>query len=117
MAHLATARNGGSLHINRSQRVTNQVTMRRKKKKKTQLPVGLLKFAGLLSAEGIRAWMRTLDYRVAFYDRSVDPVIRSSQRRIYIFWHENILIPLYLRGHCDLAMLLSQHGDAEILAR
>ena len=37
--------------------------------------------------------------------------------RIYIFWHENILMPLYLRGHCNLAMLLSQHGDAEILAR
>jgi lysophospholipid acyltransferase (LPLAT)-like uncharacterized protein len=37
--------------------------------------------------------------------------------RIYIFWHENILIPLHLRGHCHLAMLLSQHGDAEILAR
>jgi lysophospholipid acyltransferase (LPLAT)-like uncharacterized protein len=28
-----------------------------------------------------------------------------------------LLIPLYLRGHCHLAMLLSQHGDADILAR
>jgi lysophospholipid acyltransferase (LPLAT)-like uncharacterized protein len=27
------------------------------------------------------------------------------------------LFPLYLRGHCNLAMLLSQHRDADILAR
>ena len=61
--------------------------------------------------------MSTLDYRAAFYDRSVDPVLGVGGPRIYIFWHENILIPLHLRGHCHLAMLLSQHGDADILAR
>jgi lysophospholipid acyltransferase (LPLAT)-like uncharacterized protein len=52
-----------------------------------------------------------------FYDRSVDPMLGIGDQRIYIFWHENILTPLYLRGHCNLAMLLSQHADAEILAR
>ena len=61
--------------------------------------------------------MSTLDYRGVFYDRSVDPALGIGGQRIYIFWHENILIPLYLRGHCNLAMLLSQHADAEILAR
>ena len=91
--------------------------MARKKKKKRSLPSGLIKLAGLLTAEGIRAWMRTLDYRAAFYDQSIDPLLGASERRIYVFWHENILVPLYLRGHCNLAMLLSQHGDAEILAR
>ncbi len=68
-------------------------------------------------ARAIRAWMSTLDYRVAYYDRSVDPVMGVGTPRIYIFWHENILIPLYVRGHCHLTMLLSQHRDAEILAR
>jgi lysophospholipid acyltransferase (LPLAT)-like uncharacterized protein len=89
----------------------------KKKKKKRRMPAFLMKFGGLLAAEGIRAWMRTLDYRAVFYDRSVDPVLGMGGQRIYIFWHENILIPLYLRGHCNLAMLLSQHPDAEILAR
>jgi lysophospholipid acyltransferase (LPLAT)-like uncharacterized protein len=60
--------------------------------------------------------MGTLEYRAAFYDRSVDPAFGLSTPRIYVFWHENILVPLYLRGHCHLAMLLSQHRDAEILA-
>ncbi len=89
----------------------------KKKKKKRRLPRTLMNLAGLVSAAGIRAWMSTLDYRVAFYDRTVDPQLGLGGPRIYIFWHENILIPLHLRGHCHLAMLLSQHEDAEILAR
>ena len=72
---------------------------------------------GFLASEAIRAWMGTLDYRAVFYDRSVDPQLGCQQPRIYILWHENILMPLYLRGHCDLAMLLSRHRDADILAR
>jgi lysophospholipid acyltransferase (LPLAT)-like uncharacterized protein len=91
--------------------------MPRKKKRKPRLTGVFMKLGGLLTAEGIRAWMSTLDYRAVFYDRSVDPVQGADRPRIYIFWHENILIPLYLRGHCNLAMLLSQHADADILAR
>jgi lysophospholipid acyltransferase (LPLAT)-like uncharacterized protein len=91
--------------------------MARKKKFKPRLTGAGMKLGGLLSAEGIRAWMSTLDYRAIFYDRSVDPVLGVDRPRIYIFWHENILIPLYLRGHCNLTMLLSQHSDADILAR
>jgi lysophospholipid acyltransferase (LPLAT)-like uncharacterized protein len=89
----------------------------KKKKRKRRMPQFLINFAGLAAAKGIQAWMRTLDYRAAFYDRSIDPALALGGSRIYVFWHENILIPLYLRGHCNLAMLLSQHDDAEILAR
>ena len=72
----------------------------------------------LVSTACIRQWMGTLDYRVDFGDPTVDPVhpdYRGS--KIYVFWHENILLPLYLRGHSNIAMLLSQHHDADILAR
>jgi lysophospholipid acyltransferase (LPLAT)-like uncharacterized protein len=89
----------------------------KKKKKKWRLPAFMMKLGGLVAAEGIRAWMRTLDYRAVFYDRSADPILGEGGQRIYVFWHENILMPLYLRGHCNLAMLLSQHPDAEVLAR
>ena len=54
----------------------------------------LMKLGGLLAAKGIRAWMSTLDYRAVFYDRSVDPVLGVGGPRIYVFWHENILLPL-----------------------
>jgi lysophospholipid acyltransferase (LPLAT)-like uncharacterized protein len=78
----------------------------------------LVKLAGLLATSAIRSWMSSLDYRVAYYDETVDPVHPDwSGRKIYVFWHEYILIPLVIRGHCNLAMLLSRHGDAEILSR
>jgi hypothetical protein len=75
-----------------------------------------IKLSGLLGASAIRAWMSTLDYKGAFYDPTVDPADeRYHGQKIYIFWHENILFPIYLRGHCNLAMLLSRHRDADIL--
>lgn len=71
---------------------------------------------GLLATKFIRRWMSTLDYRALYYDRSIDPVHGPEQPGIYLFWHENILFPLYLRGRCNLTMLLSRHRDADILA-
>ena len=75
------------------------------------------RWGGLLAAQGIRAWMSTLEYRVLHYDRQLDPKYGCDQPRIYVFWHEYIMIPLHLRGHCDLAMLLSRSRDADILTR
>ena len=61
--------------------------------------------------------MDTLDYRVVFYDPDVDPASpRCRGQKIYVFWHEYILLPLAMRGHCNLAMLLSRHRDAEVLS-
>lgn len=73
---------------------------------------------GLLASAAVRHWMGTLEYKCAYYDESVDPVKPDyCGQKIYIFWHEYILFPLYLRGHCNLTMLLSQHRDADILTR
>ena len=78
----------------------------------------LNKLAGLLGTAALRHWMGTLEYRAAFYDPPTDPARNDFDRqRIYIFWHEYILFPFYLRGRCNMAMLLSQHRDAEILSR
>ena len=77
----------------------------------------LNKFGGLLATTAVRCWMNTLDYKVAYYDRTIDPYYPDCEgQKIYIFWHEYILFPLYIRGHCNLAMLLSRHRDAEILS-
>jgi len=48
--------------------------------------------------------------------RSIPPLPALGRQRIYIFWHEYILCPIYEWGHCNVAMLLSQHRDAEILS-
>ena len=77
----------------------------------------LNKLAGAITAWGVRSWMSTLDYRIAYYDPSVDPARPEYDgEKIYVFWHENILMPLYLRGHNNLAMLLSRHKDADVLS-
>lgn len=81
--------------------------------------IGFLEgIGGLLATAAVRAWMGTLDFRACYENPAVDPAYRGCQgQRIYVFWHEYILFPLYLRGHCNLAMLLSRHRDADILAR
>ena len=76
-----------------------------------------VKLGGLLSVSAVKVWMGTLDYRIAFYDQTVDPAHPDHHGwKIYLLWHENILFPIYLRGHCNVAMLLSRHGDADLLA-
>ena len=73
---------------------------------------------GLLTSAAVRHWMGTLEYKCAYYDESIDPVKPSyAGQKIYIFWHEYILFPLYLRGSCNLTMLLSRHRDTDILSR
>ena len=72
----------------------------------------------LVSTAAIRQWMGTLDYKVEFGEPAVDPVHPNYRgAKIYVFWHENILMPLYLRGHANISMLLSRHADANILDR
>ncbi|HEV3418653.1 MAG TPA: lysophospholipid acyltransferase family protein [Pirellulales bacterium] len=73
---------------------------------------------GLLATAAIRGWMGTLEYKWAAYEPDTDPLATAFHgQKIYIFWHEYILCPLYLRAHCNVGMLLSQHRDAEYLAR
>jgi lysophospholipid acyltransferase (LPLAT)-like uncharacterized protein len=77
----------------------------------------LNQFGGLLGSAAVRWWMRSLDYKVVYDDPKIDPIFPECQgQKIYIFWHEYILFPFYLRGHCNMAMLLSRHRDAEMLS-
>lgn len=83
---------------------------------RNSLPLSM-RWIGLLASQGIRSWMSTLEYRAIFYDPAVDTINGTDVPRIYVFWHEYILVPLYLRGHSNMAMLLSRHRDADVLAR
>jgi lysophospholipid acyltransferase (LPLAT)-like uncharacterized protein len=78
----------------------------------------LTKLAGLGLTAAVRSWMGTLDFKAVYYDPSVDPCLPTCTRRgIYIFWHEYMPFLMYQRGHCDLAMLISRHRDADVLSR
>jgi lysophospholipid acyltransferase (LPLAT)-like uncharacterized protein len=78
----------------------------------------IINTAGAAVATFIRRWMETLDIRETYYDRSVETAIADPpHRRIYLFWHEYILLPLDRRGRNDITMLLSRHRDADILTK
>ena len=78
----------------------------------------IMKLGGLAITGVTRQWMRTLDYRVSYYDPRVDPAAPDFQGpAIFLFWHEYIPFLFYLRGHCHVAMLLSRHQDAEWLSQ
>ena len=65
----------------------------------------------------VRNLVGSLDIQASFEDPRVDPAHpKFSGPIIFIFWHEYIPVPLYLRGHCHIAMLLSRHRDAEWLS-
>lgn len=65
----------------------------------------------------IRCWMWTLRYRIWYHDPDIDPAVLTDTPHIYLMWHEYTLIPLYLRGNCNVTILISQHRDADILNR
>ncbi len=78
----------------------------------------VVKLVGLVVYAWAKLWLRTVDLRIAAYEPSVEPHRRDcTQRNIYLFWHESIMAPLNLGGDCNLTMLTSRHGDADLLCR
>ncbi len=89
----------------------------RSKLRTMQVPSVVWRMAGFALIKSLNAWMSTLSYRVVRYEREADPADELFQGPvIFVFWHEYIPFPIYLRPHCRLAMLLSQHQDAEVLS-
>ena len=73
---------------------------------------------GWVAANCIRFWMQSLHYRVAYYDPTVDPFHPNCNApKIYLFWHEYLLFPLFVRAGSPMCLLVSKHRDAEILAQ
>ena len=65
----------------------------------------------------IHAWLNTLNLRFRRYHPNADPGDDVySGPAIYVFWHEYILLSVYLRPHCGLTTLASQHQDADIIS-
>ena len=80
-----------------------------------QGPTIAQKFVGKLSALFVPALLNGLiDFRIAHYDRSVDPARPEyDEHVIFVFWHEYISLVLGHWGHVPLSVLVSQHRDGE----
>ena len=76
----------------------------------------LIQTAALLGATVIKRLHGTLDLRVALDEGSWDPRTHPRHGRcIYAFWHDTMLLPAALRGHCHI--LISQHADGELITK
>ena len=76
------------------------------------------KIGGLCAAASVRAWMGTLSYQAMVYDRSTEPVLPEFNGPVIsVFWHEYLLLPFYLRGRSNTAILTSRHRDADWLSQ
>ena len=78
----------------------------------------LIKLLGLFGAIVIRLWLSTLRPLLLLPLPHLDPRrLSATDRFIYIFWHENILLPCYLFGRCHINVLISQHADGELITQ
>ncbi|HLN31466.1 MAG TPA: lysophospholipid acyltransferase family protein [Gemmataceae bacterium] len=65
----------------------------------------------------IRLWIWTV--RSRYY--TMGPDVRPNQpglkqHYIYVFWHENLLLPAYHFGRPDVFVLISRHADGQLIA-
>ena len=71
---------------------------------------------GFCTTAFFRSLIGTVDFKWAFYDPRIDANV-AKRKYILMFWHEHILCPLFFRRHSPVTMLLSEHGDAEIVSQ
>jgi lysophospholipid acyltransferase (LPLAT)-like uncharacterized protein len=77
----------------------------------------LIRVLGFLVAQVIRLWMGTLRFRHRAEGENPSPYRRDLKGRwLYCLWHETLLAPTYWYSHCSLSVLISQHGDGDLIA-
>ena len=74
----------------------------------------LLRAAGSLLAGFLPVWMNSLDARLACYNPTGNPSF-CHRPHLFIFWHEYLQWTVHLWKNCNIAMMLSRHGDADVL--
>lgn len=76
----------------------------------------LVRSLGTVASLAIPPWIGSLDIQVACPKPIANPsLLGDGKRRIFLFWHEYLLLPIHLWKHCQIAMLISSHGDADVL--
>lgn|SRR5262245_36363943 len=76
-----------------------------------------IKLAAWIGAWIIRGWVGSLRFRYYCFVPNIDPRRGElTDRYIYAFWHENMLLPAYHYGRPDILVLISQHADGQLIA-
>ncbi len=76
----------------------------------------LLAAAGWAATRTAKALFRTLRFRYHPLGPSYAPAgVPAGERVMYSIWHENLLLPTVFFGRPDIAVLISQHRDGQLL--
>jgi lysophospholipid acyltransferase (LPLAT)-like uncharacterized protein len=75
----------------------------------------LIRLIALLASWLIRIWTATVRKHIVFLDGFPHPTDHRTERYIYAFWHEDILLAAVQRAR--IHMLSSLHADGELIAR
>jgi len=78
----------------------------------------LISLAARLIARFVRLWIGSLRYTYRPLGPALDPRDEAFRGRyLYVFWHENILLPAYLFGPTrNIHVLISRHADGQLIA-
>lgn len=77
----------------------------------------VIRWIGFLGAILIRLWIGSLTLRQRFPACCLPHGRLASGRYIYVFWHENILVPCHTYSDVDIQVLISEHADGEMIAQ
>lgn len=76
----------------------------------------LLAAAGWTATRAAYALFRTLRFEYRPLGPSCEPArVPAGERIIYCIWHENLLLPTVYFGRPEIAVLISQHRDGQLL--
>ena len=75
-----------------------------------------IRLCALVGSGVLRAWMGTLDLRF-FATSDMEHPRRSARPLLYLFWHENLLLPAYTHASMKIPVLVSHHRDGELIAQ
>src|SRR5262245_46347415 len=73
--------------------------------------------AAFLIAGAVRGLIGTMPFQQRWLGPDVRPTTPGQTGQfIYVFWHEYLLIPAYHFARPDIAVLISQHADGQLIA-
>jgi lysophospholipid acyltransferase (LPLAT)-like uncharacterized protein len=95
---------------------TAEKTRRRPKKRKWKRELRNFVVAAIGPAL-LRAWMWTLRIRYVDIGCQIRGMPWGRSHGVYVFWHQRMLVFAALYRNSDVRVLISQHGDGDMIAR
>jgi lysophospholipid acyltransferase (LPLAT)-like uncharacterized protein len=65
----------------------------------------------------MRVFVGTCRTRVVGWDEQVASEHRAGRAVIFVLWHNRLIVPVWFFRHRNIHVLVSQHGDGELITR